>query len=336
MPEPEYSIIVPAYQAADQVGLCVQALQRQSVARAKYEIIVVDDGSTDKTASVARAAGADRVLIIPHGGPATARNAGIAAARGEITLFTDADCEPPPTWVEKMVAPFANAEVIGAKGSYRTRQRALIARLVQLEYEVRYERMSHLARIDFIDTYAAAYRRNVLQSAGGFDPHYPIPSAEDIDLSFRLARAGYWLTFTPEAWVWHSHPSSLRVYLRRKGQYGLWRALLYLRYPEKIGGDTHTDPALKAQFALLALAISLLLVALFWWPAGVAALAVLTAIGAVTIPFVHWAWPRDRGVATIWPLVSILRVAMQGGGLMLGLVYHGLLRRHNSQDSTGR
>ncbi len=181
-------------------------------------------------------------------------------------LFTDADCAPCLEWVERMVAPFADPAVVGVKGTYRTKQRALIARLAQLEFDVRYERMAKLPVIDFIDTYAAAYRRRVLTEEGGFATDYPVPSAEDVDLSFRLASRGYPMKFAPEAWVWHVHPASLYAYLRRKVRFGYWRALLYLRYPGKIGGDAHTDPALKVQFTLVALALALGVGGILWLP----------------------------------------------------------------------
>lgn len=324
---PEYSVIIPAYQAADEIPLCVRALSAQTVPRERYEIIVVDDGSTDGTAEAARAAGADQVLVIPHGGPAAARNAGLEAARGEIVLFTDADCEPAPDWIERMTAPFADPAVTGVKGTYRTRQRALIARLVQREYEIRYERMARAPRIDFIDTYAAAYRRAVLREMGGFDPAFPVPSAEDVDLSFRLVRAGHLLVFAPDAWVWHRHPERLGRYLARKARFGFWRALLYLRHPEKARGDAHTDPSLKIQFVLVALAGACLLGGLAWRPLLGMSLLLLLAFAGTTLPFVRWAWRRDRTVAIIWPLVALARVVVQGSGLAAGLLYHTLWRR---------
>ncbi len=321
------SVIIPAYQAAGELRACLRALNSQTVPRGWYEVIVVDDGSADDTAGVAREEGADQVLVIPHGGPAAARNAGLEVARGEIVLFTDADCEPGPEWVERMLAPFADPEVSGAKGTYRTRQQAIIARLVQLEYEFRYERMARAPRIDFIDTYSAAYRRSVLLQAGGFDPAFPIPSAEDVDLSFRLARAGHKLVFVPDAWVWHSHPDRLGSYLRRKARYGFWRALLYLRHPDKIQGDVHTDPSLKLQFAILALAALSLSGGLLWRPLIVLSLAFMLAFIATTIPFARWAWRRDRAVAIAWPAVTLARVFVQGASLALGLAYHGVLVR---------
>ncbi len=316
----EYSVIVPAYQAADVIGACVSALTRQTLDRSRYEIIIVDDGSTDRTGAVAREAGADRVLRVPHGGPAAARNAGIEAAQGEIVLFTDADCEPADDWIARMTAPLIDPQIMGVKGTYRTRQSSLIARLVQLEFEIRYARMAELECIDFIDTYAAAYRRALLVEHGGFDTAFPIPSAEDVDLSFRLARAGHRLVFAPDAWVWHRHPATLRRYLARKARFGYWRALLYVRYPDKISGDAHTDPALKPQFALVAL-LGLAALAGLLWPLVWIAVALLLALFlGTTLSFVRWAWRRDRAVAVIWPGVTLLRVAVQGLGLALGLL----------------
>lgn len=316
-----YSVIVPAYQAVGVVGDCVAALNRQTLSRDAYEILIVDDGSTDATAAAAERAGADRVVrLAQNSGPAAARNAGIAEARGEIVLFTDADCAPSPEWLALMTAPFADPQVMGTKGTYRTGQRALSARLVQLEFEIRYERMRPLPSIDFVDTYAAAYRRALLLEYGSFDTAFPIPSAEDVDLSFRLAKAGHRLLFVPDAWVAHRHPTSLWAYLMRKARFGYWRALLYVRYPEKIAGDTHTDPALKSQFALAALIGLLGLGAAFWPPLGFAALVLLLGFALTTLPFVRWAWRRDRAVALVWPAVTFLRVLLQGGGLALGLL----------------
>jgi cellulose synthase/poly-beta-1,6-N-acetylglucosamine synthase-like glycosyltransferase len=323
---PEYSVIVPAYQEEDVVGACVRALAQQTVDRARYEILVVDDGSTDATSDVAREAGADLVIRVPHGGPAAARNAGIEAARGDIVLFTDADCEPGEDWIAHMVAPLADAKVMGVKGTYRTRQPSLIARLVQLEFEIRYERMEVLERIDFIDTYAAAYRRALLVEHGLFDTAYI--AAEDVDLSFRLAQAGHWLVFVPGAWVWHRHPATLGRYLARKARFGYWRALLYVRYPDKISGDAHTDPMLKPQFALVALLGLAVIAGLFWTPAWLAALLLVLLFLTTTLSFVRWAWRRDRAVALAWPGVTLLRVIVQGLGLALGL-----LRQIGERDS---
>ena len=329
---PRYSIIVPAFNEGQGIATCVRALADQAsgpeaIERLDYEIIVVDDGSADDTAGIAEAAGADLVLTIAHGGPAVARNAGLEVARGDLVLFTDADCAPMPGWIARMVAPFDDLRVVGVKGSYRTRQRGLMPRLVQLEFEIRYERMAQLPEIDFIDTYAAAYRREVLVREGGFSTSYPVPSVEDVDLSFRLAAKGHRMLFVPDAGVWHTHPATLWSYLRRKMRFGYWRALLYLRYAGKIGGDAHTDPALKIQFALVALGLLFFVGGLAWRPLWVGMLLCLAGFLMTTLPFVRWAWSRDREVAIVWPVVALVRVLLQGAGLAAGFAVHLPTRR---------
>jgi len=89
------SVIVPAYNAARTLGACLEALGQQTMPREQYEIILVDDGSTDDTAQIAgRYAGVKVLKLARNRGAAAARNAGIAAAQGELLLFTDADCIP--------------------------------------------------------------------------------------------------------------------------------------------------------------------------------------------------------------------------------------------------
>ncbi|MBK7202135.1 MAG: glycosyltransferase family 2 protein [Anaerolineae bacterium] len=103
-------------------------------------MIVVDDGSQDGTAALARSLGALTIEQVNQGADA-ARNQGVAAAQGDIVLFTDSDCEPAPGWLAmRWPAAFADPEVIGAKGTYLTPNRPG-PRFVQIEYEDRYDRM---------------------------------------------------------------------------------------------------------------------------------------------------------------------------------------------------
>jgi glycosyltransferase involved in cell wall biosynthesis len=119
----------------------------QTVGREKYEVIVVDDGSTDETKDIV-AKYPVRYIHQQNRGPAAARNNGVNHAQGEIVLFTDADCEPEPTWIEEMIKPLNDNQVVGVKGAYKTRQKELVARLVQIEYEHKYERMKKFKNID--------------------------------------------------------------------------------------------------------------------------------------------------------------------------------------------
>ena len=106
------SVVVPVRNGAATLDNCLVALARQTADRAAYEVIVVNDGSTDDTAEIVRRHGL-RCLDIAPAGPAVARNRGAAQARGELVLFTDGDCEPAPDWIVQMSAPFADPEVAG-------------------------------------------------------------------------------------------------------------------------------------------------------------------------------------------------------------------------------
>jgi glycosyltransferase involved in cell wall biosynthesis len=335
MSKPEYSVVVPAYQAKDVIGDCVKALNAQNTPRERYEIIVVDDGSTDDTAAVAREAGADQVIICPHRGPAAARNAGVEAASGEIILFTDADCEPPPAWIERIVVPFQDRATDGAKGTYQTRQRSLVARFAQLEYEDKYDKMRGQAHIDFVDTYSAAYRRRVFEQGEGFDPAFPLPANEDIEFSYRLAQLGYKLVFVPEAVVFHHHTDTITGYLRRKYYVGFWRVRMYRLHPNKALSDSHTPQTLKLQIALMACLLGSLMLAIFQPILLFVSAASLVTFSVSTCPFIVKAFRRDPAVAIIAPLLLFSRALALGIGFAIGILWYIAPRNRQQTDGDG-
>jgi len=311
------SVIIPVHNGEATIGACLEALLNQTVPKEDYEVIVVDDGSTDATAQVVKGYGV-RLLTQPHRGPAAARNLGAAHARGQILLFTDADCQPTPNWIEEMTRPFADPEVVGAKGTYLTRQRALVARFVQIEYEDRYDRMAKRENIDFIDTYSAAYRRDVFLANGGFDTTFPTASVEDQEFSFRLARKGYRLVFVPAARVYHHHDATLGEYVRRKFYIGFWKALLTRWHPERLISDAHTPQVLKVQMILMALALAGLPLAILWpralgFSGGMGFLFLLT-----TLPFTLKAARKDLTVALASPFLLAVRALALGAGFAWG------------------
>lgn len=320
------SVIVPAYNAEDTLGDCLVALETQTLNRDRYEVIVVDDGSTDRTAEIARRHDV-QLIRQPNAGPAVARNRGAQAAlrqaqdtaQGDLLIFTDADCAPAPDWIERMIAPFRrNPEVAGAKGVYRTRQRERVARFVQLEYEGKYARMARQDHIDFVDTYSAAYRRDVFLANGGFDAVFPTPSVEDQEFSFRLARKGYRLVFVPDAVVYHHHDTTLGEYWRRKFGIGYWKALLLRWHPERVVRDSHTPQVLKVQIGLVSLLSLSLLITPFWAPARWAALAVAAIFFLTAVPFLLYVAHRDPAVAMVAPFLLLLRALALGAGLGAG------------------
>jgi cellulose synthase/poly-beta-1,6-N-acetylglucosamine synthase-like glycosyltransferase len=328
---PRISVIVPAYNASSTVAGCLRALAEQETDQT-YEVIMVDDGSTDDTARLVGAfAPKVRLLRQQHAGAAAARNLGAASARGDLLLFTDADCEPTPHWVQTLANALRDAD--GAKGTYRTHQRSLVARWVQAEYESKYRRMAQRATIDFIDTYSAGYRRAVFNSVGGFNEALEVD--EDQELSFRLAEAHARLVFTPEAVVYHRHVSSPQAYARRKFRIGYWKVLVAAMHPSRIVSDSHTPQSVKAQMALLAFVLLLLPATPFSHPARKVSSILAAVLIASTSPISLTIARRDPTLAAAAPGMSLLRAASLLAGSLAGLARFGpdLLRRRVSTST---
>ncbi len=311
------SVIIPAHNAANSIAKCVESVRNQSISPDEYEIIVVDDGSTDDTASIAWQSGAE-VVQQNRGRPAAARNAGINAAQGDILCFTDADCFPTPNWLEELTRPFDNPDIIGSKGIYTSEQTELTARFVQLEYEDKYDLLRGQERIDFIDTYSAAYRRQVLMANNCFDESFPY--LEDQELSFRLAARGYGMVFQPTAVVSHLHSHTLVGYFRKKFTIGYWKAQVIRRFPKHGVKDSHTPQVMKIQMGLMALFYPTLAATLLTPWAGLALLALTAVFLLTTLAFVGKAWPKDKGVALASPFLLAVRATALGMGYGWGII----------------
>lgn len=309
-------MIVPVYNGAQTLERCLAALGAQTLARSEYEVIVVDDGSSDATRDIASRFPV-RVLTQPHCGAAAARNLGAQNSQGEILLFTDADTEPARDWAEAMLAAFKNRNVAGARGIYRTRQRELVARFSQLEYEFKYTRTRRERTIDFVDTYSAGYCRDLFLAQGGFDESFL--SAEDQEFSFRIAKQGYDLVFVPDAVVYHAHRASLWAYLRRKFWIGYWKVRVHRMHPDKALKDSHTPGTQKLQVALFLVLLATLgavPVVPYAWLAALAALLGIEVSGSDLLAF---ALRRDGAAALVTPGIIFLRAAAIALGVIAGV-----------------
>jgi GT2 family glycosyltransferase len=313
--EISFSVIVPVYNGAQTLGVCLDALSDQTVGADTCQIIVVDDGSSDDSAGIAQRY---RVTVLrqEHAGAGPARNLGARLAESPILLFTDADCQPQRDWIEKMAAPFESPEVAGVKGVYGTRQHSRVARFAQAEYEEKYKRQARLPLIDFVDTYAAAYRRDVFWAHGGFDPKFLLD--EDQELSFRLSKAGHKLVLALDARVYHLHPDTVWRYFRRKLHLGRWKVPVHARHPRKALRDSYTPWSQKAQLALLPLFLGTATIAV---AGGVSWLvpALLAAVGLVTtLPLLREAQRQGWDVAVVVPFLVLLRALALDLGLAWG------------------
>lgn len=312
------SVIIPAYNASKTLEACLTALQQQTVAA---EIIVVDDGSADHTSALAQSYGVTVITFQQNQGRSAARNIGAKAATGDVLLFTDADCEPIPNWIAEMVKPFEHdPTVVGVKGAYYCKQREPVARFTQLELEEKYAMMAQQKSISFIDTYAAAYRRDVFLANNGFDKTLTYSMVEDQDFSFRLAAQNHKMVFTPSARVYHQHLTHPFHYWWRKWEIGKWKTVVLRRYPERRENDSRTPLTLKLQFGLAGLLTGLLPIAIFVYPLRKVMQLLLGVFAITTIPF-HWrAARRDPLMLPLLLPLLLLRAFGLAHGYLYGLV----------------
>ncbi len=314
-----FSVIIPVYNAETTLSLCLKALSHQSVAKEDYEVIVIDDGSTDNTSNIAKKFNVNYISQTNQG-PATARNKGARAARGDIILFTDSDCIPDHSWIKEMVSPFKDSDVVAVKGIYKTSQKELAARFAQAEFEDRYDLLKKSSSIDMIDTYSAAFRKDIFLDMGGFDQSFPVANNEDTDFSYRLAVAGYELVFNPKAFVYHTHIDTFVKYLKLKFWRGFWRMIVYSRYPDKAVKDSYTPAVIKVQTMLMALSLPLLFLSLFVPYLLYLALLSWCTIIILAFHFSFKTFKKDKIVGLISPGVVLLRSLVFATGSLWGLV----------------
>jgi len=327
------SIIIPTFNGAARIGHCLEALLPQ-IAGKDVEILVVDDGSTDNLAKVVGSYPEVRLISQANAGPATARNRGAHEAKGRILLFTDDDCIPMPDWLEAMLGCFNDQEVVGAKGVYRTRQRSITARFVQIEYEDKYRMMAGLPSIDFVDTYSAGFIRDRFQEMKGYDTSFPVACAEDIELSYRMSARGWKMKFVPGAIVYHTHPPSLSSYLKKKYKFAFWRMLAVRKNPGKGVKDSHTPQVMKLQLlfpAVFVAAIAFDLVVR--WKVPLSAF-VVAAFLLSTVPFTLRAAKKDLLIGLLSPLLLAARACAQFLGVAAGMIY--VIRNPTDETVTAR
>jgi GT2 family glycosyltransferase len=220
----------------------LRALARQRTERS-FEVIVVDDGSEPPVDSASRdGLPATRLLRRDGGGPAAARNAGAAAARGTYVLFTDDDTEPAPTWVE------AACEFLERHPDHV----AVEGPVGSPPFDPLYEHSLENDAPGAYFTCNIAYRRRVLERLGGFLEDFPDPHCEDLDLAFRATRLGA-IGFAPGMAITHfPRPLPLRAWIGR-ARLTRSEALLFERHRERFGHSARAParlfPVLSALYS---------------------------------------------------------------------------------------
>ncbi|MFN7916166.1 MAG: glycosyltransferase [Vicinamibacterales bacterium] len=228
---PKVSIVVCAYNAADTLEDNLSSLEKLTYP--DYEIILVNDGSRDRTSAIGHAHAGVRVIDIPNGGLSAARNVGLAAATGEIVAYTDADTRVDRDWLTFLVQPFLRSDVVGSGGpNVVPADDPPVAQCIARAPGG----PTHVLLDDRIAEHVPgcnmAFRREALLAIGGFNPIY-LRAGDDVDVCWRLQARGWKIGFAAAALVWHHHRSSVKAYWRQQVGYGEGERWLLAHHPEK-------------------------------------------------------------------------------------------------------
>jgi GT2 family glycosyltransferase len=199
---PTVSVIIPVHDGGEAFRACLKAVG--SAEPPPEEVLVVVDGGTDDSEEFAEANGVRVLRPAARGGPATARNLGARAARGDVLLFLDADVLMPPGVVGQVVAFFQqHPEVDAVIGSYND-EPAATNFLSQYKNLLQHYVHQHSSEEGFTFWGACgAVRRDVFLALGGYDERYRLPSVEDIELGYRLKAAGHRIRVCKDLQVKH-------------------------------------------------------------------------------------------------------------------------------------
>jgi cellulose synthase/poly-beta-1,6-N-acetylglucosamine synthase-like glycosyltransferase len=236
---PFVSVVVPVRDGEDTIAACLDAILATDYPSDRREILVVDNGSSDGTAALTQVRPV-RFLHEPERGVSHARNNGIAASRGEILAFVDADCLVEPQWLTELVRPFEDPEVGAVAGDLQHVTPTTSAERQAARLLGNWQRFAFTSNPAYPITANAAYRREVLDRIGGFDPH--MTRAQDVELGLRFQeRSGRRLAYAERATARHRNRTTHLGFFRQQLGWAYGAGLVGAKF-EAMGGDPVTPP----------------------------------------------------------------------------------------------
>lgn len=226
---PRVSVVICARDAEQTLQECLESLDE--LRYPDFEVIVIDDGSSDRTRAIAEAFPRFRLLSHDNRGLSAARNEGIELATGEIVAFTDADCAVDPDWLTFLVQRLLAEDIAGVGGpNLPPREDAFVPEVVALCPGGPTHVLLTDREAEHVPGCNMAFWREALLRVGKFDPVFRA-AGDDVDVCWRLQNAGERIGFAPAALVWHRRRGAISAYLAQQRGYGRAESLLYLKHP---------------------------------------------------------------------------------------------------------
>lgn len=228
---PKISIIICTHNGGRTLYGCLASLTRLS--SPPHEILLIDDGSTDRTPALAAQFPQVAYHRQDHAGLSTARNRGAELATGSVFAYLDDDCEVDPDYLTHLGGAFRSSSYAAIGGPNLpfpapTRKQAILNSLPGAPVQV----MLTDQEAEHLPGCHLAVRREAFEAIGGFDPQF-WTAGDDVDFCWRLQSHGYHLGFCPSSFIWHHRRATFRAYLRQQIGYGTAEGLLYRKSPHR-------------------------------------------------------------------------------------------------------
>ncbi len=321
---PRVSLIIPTHNRRDELAELLSCLEKQTLPRNQFEIIVVDDGSDDDTLTCLKNLvnkGKNNLYFFyqKNMGPGAARNQAMLMARAPVFAFTDTDCRPFPSWLEELLRMFSEKDV-GAVGGAEEIQAGDSALMHAIHFcmtssfttgGMRGKKGRKLARY-YPRTFNMAISRKAFRETGGFKPLY---HGEDIELSFRIKKAGFNICYNEDAKVYHKRRCSIKQFFFQVLAMGEARVTLASLHPEMLE-TLHVLPAAAV------LTLTLFLILSFFSSLFLILFKALLITGACFIALIEYCTFRQkRGfrMMVLVPLVFIVQQSAYGMGFLRGI-----------------
>ncbi len=227
---PKVSIVVASYNGARTLRGCLDSLARLNYP--DYEVILVDDGSTDATREIAGRYLGIRYIHHANRGLSAARNTGINAATGEIVAFTDSDCRADEDWLMYLVGDLLNTDFVGIGGhNFLPPEDGNVSGAVMASPGGPAHVMLTDREAEHIPGCNMAFYKWALDEIGGFDPVFT-KAGDDVDVCWRLQENNHKIGFSSSGFVWHHRRATVKAYLKQQAGYGEAEAMLARKHPK--------------------------------------------------------------------------------------------------------
>jgi succinoglycan biosynthesis protein ExoA len=322
---PFVSIIVPVYNEAAYIKQCLESILRNEYPRDRFEILVIDGGSTDGTHEIIEqmAKQYPQIIILKNYKriQSVAMNIGIRNSRGEIIIRMDAHTLYAPDYIHRCVELLETTEAANVGGPQRAVGTNYISNAIAIAITVPFgignAYFRYAEREMWVDTvYLGAWRKSTLEALGGFNEEWVVN--EDYELNYRLRKAGGRILLSPKIKCWYYVRPSLKALARQYLRYGFWRAKTVVTYPDSLRWRQLAPPGLVIS---LLLSLGILPVK---WMLGIIAPALYLAANLLAST-----WTASRKGCKYLPLLPFVFATIHlswGIGFLVGLFRWGIPR----------